>query len=85
MVQRKILEQLGWSDDLIDEVTRSSAEIRKSAPEIRAVTSPWVIDETSYASNTFQLLPDMGTSNCLFHRVDDVHQGRNKATAKRKG
>lgn len=66
MVQRKMLEQLGWSDDLIDEVTRSSETLRKVAPQIRAIDSPWIIDETSFESNSFQLLPGVGASNGLF-------------------
>ncbi len=66
MVDDKMLEQLGWSDDLIKEVTRSSDLIRKTTPTMKVVESPWIIDETSFASDSFQLSSDTGVSNSLF-------------------
>jgi hypothetical protein len=48
MIDAALLKQLGWREDLIEEVTRVAESLRKTYPEPRSVATPH--DVPHYAS-----------------------------------
>jgi len=69
MVARKMLEQLGWSDELIDEITRTSGQMEGSIPLIHAIGAPETYAST-VSSTSIEASPEITTSTSLFFEPD---------------
>jgi CRISPR/Cas system-associated protein Cas5 (RAMP superfamily) len=67
MVESKMLKQLGWSDELIEEVTRTSEQIERSAAKVRSIGSPETYVSAA-ASTSLEVSPGITTSTSLFFK-----------------
>ncbi len=66
MSYRKLLEQLGWTENLIQEVERSAENIRKYAPLAEEAEIEEAMKQDTLAGTEFVITPELIASQTLF-------------------
>jgi len=66
MIDPALLKQLGWSDDLIAEVTRTAANLNPTIPKMHDVEDPTRINRTRTSTSVFSDVAAMSTTATAF-------------------